>query len=139
MNGTTPSRILRFFLLLALCTLFFHAAALAVPPSSAETTSPVALTKRRVRLYFEGARESLSKIAPQVYALAAASERCRISDGSKACGLPETPQNSTGLKEVFDYYVKGPVDAFLARQRVGASKSDWTWQTYSTQESGSPR
>ena len=92
--------------------------------------SPQAVRKVRVELYIQAARESLGKLAPQVYELASNSERCRLNSGAKACDLPSEPLKGSDLKQIFKYYVKGPVQAALSRQQIDVQKSDWTWQPY---------
>jgi hypothetical protein len=98
--------------------------------SNVRDCSPQAVKQERVKLYLAAAREPLARLASEVYLFAADSERCRLNDGSKPCGLPDTPLNSTDLEPIFDYYVKQPVQAVLKQQQIKAHKSDWTWQPY---------
>ncbi|MGH9433636.1 MAG: hypothetical protein ACRD3T_19060 [Terriglobia bacterium] len=113
----------------------------ATPPASASPAnrnaadrlpgfSPQAIRKVRVDLYFQAAREPLAKLAPQVYALASNSERCRLSSGAQACDLPGEPLKGSDLRQILKYYVKGPVEAALDQQQLDIHKSDWTWQPY---------
>lgn len=90
--------------------------------------SPQDISRERAKLYLEGAREPLAKIAPQIYQFAADSERCRLNSGTEACGLTDIPLKDGSLKGVFNYYVKEPVEAVLNRERVRVHKRDWTWE-----------
>jgi len=92
--------------------------------------SPPAIRKVRVVLYFQAAREPLVKLAPQVYEFASNSERCRLNSGANACDLPAEPLKGSDLKQIFKYYVKGPVEAALNQQQLDVHKSDWTWRPY---------
>jgi hypothetical protein len=98
--------------------------------SIARDCSPQTINEERVKLYFGAAREPLGSLASQVYVFAADSERCRLDDGAKLCGLPDEPLKSTDLQAIFNYYVKQPVAAALNRQQVHTRKSDWTWHPY---------
>jgi hypothetical protein len=109
----------------------------AVLPTTAFTStrlapdcSPQVIKEERVKLYLAAAREPLARLASQTYLFAADSERCRLSDGAKACGLPSVPLKSTDLEPIFNYYVMQPVNAVLNEQQIRARKSDWTWQAY---------
>jgi hypothetical protein len=90
--------------------------------------SPAVIKQERVKLYLAAAREPLARLASQIYLFAADSERCRLNDGARACGLPRLPLKSTDLEPIFDYYVSQPVDAVLNEQQIRTRKSDWTWQ-----------
>lgn len=90
--------------------------------------SPQTIMQERVKLFFASAHEPLTRLASEVYLFAADSERCRLNDGAKPCGLPSDPLKSTDLQKIFDYYVKQPVDASLNRQQVKTQKGDWTWR-----------
>jgi hypothetical protein len=92
--------------------------------------SPQAINRERVTLYFAAAREPLIRLAPQVYLFAADSERCRLNEGAKPCGLPDDPLKSTDLQPIFNYYVKQPVEAALGHQQIQIRKRDWIWQPY---------
>lgn len=97
-------------------------------PGAALDFSPQDLIKQRVNLYLEAAHSPLEKLAPEIYSFATDSERCRMASGAKACGLPADPLQGSELKQIFDYYVAHPIEAGLARQKVGVHKSNWNWQ-----------
>jgi hypothetical protein len=99
-------------------------------PDGARDCSPEVIKQERAKLYLAGAREPLARLASQIYIFAADSERCRLNDGAKACGLPRVPLKSTDLEPIFDYYVTRPVDAELNARHIRTRKSDWSWQTY---------
>ena len=120
--------IKRSLLFTATCVLMGSTLSIA-SPSSAPDFSPEALVRQRVSLYFEAAKTPLEKLAPQVYSLATESERCRMMSGAKACGLPSEPLKASGLRQIFEYYVAGPVEAGLSSQKVEIHKSNWSWQT----------
>jgi hypothetical protein len=92
--------------------------------------SPEVIRKERVKLFLAAAREPVASLASQIYLFAADSERCRLNDGAKACGLPSVPLKSTDLEPIFDYYVTQPVDAVLKEQQIEARKDNWTWEGY---------
>jgi len=100
---------------------------------SARECTPLVITKERVKLFFEAAHAPIEKLAPQVYQLAADSERCRLASGAAACGLPEEPLKSTGLKQIFQYYVKRPTEEVMDHQQIVTHKSVWIWQPYVNQ------
>lgn len=116
-------------MLLALACVVLVAAVFPVHGDARDCT-PQTINEERVKLYLAEAREPLGKLAPQVYIFAADSERCRLDDGAKICGLPDEPLKSTDLEAIFNYYVKQPVAAALNRQQVHTRKSDWTWRPY---------
>lgn len=106
---------------------------LAVTASPAVSTaphdfSPQGVIERRVNLYIKAGHTPLEKMASDIYAFAADAERCRMASGAGACGLPASPLSGSSLKQIFDYYVAQPVEAGLARQKVGAEKSHWSWR-----------
>ena len=110
--------------------------ALALPASSIGVASsgrvphfsPQAIRQERAKLYVAAAQQPLAKLAPKIERLATESERCRLTSGSKACGLLATPLKSSDLKEIFKYYVKQPSEAALDQQKLGVSKSNWSWK-----------
>lgn len=101
-------------------------------PAAFQDSSPQGIIKARVKLYFDAAGQPLDRLAPAINRFATDSERCRMLSGAKACGLPSDPLKSSRLKQVFRYYVSGPVEAGLARQKVAVHKSAWTWQPHPT-------
>ncbi|MGH9343167.1 MAG: hypothetical protein ACRD19_05335 [Terriglobia bacterium] len=123
----SPKRVLIFIIALVLFVLSVPFAS----PGAAPDFSPEGVIKQRVSLYLDAAHAPLEKLAPEIYSFATDAERCRMASGAKACGLPSTPLQGSGLKQVFDYYVTQPVEAGLARQKVGVRKSNWSWQTTS--------
>jgi hypothetical protein len=118
------------------CVIFVLACAAWLTPMMFASTdggrdcSPQAINQERVKLYFAAAREPLARLASEVYLFAADSERCRLNDGARACGLPGDPLKSTDLQRIFDYYVNNPVEAVLNQRQIKTTKSDWTWQPY---------
>jgi hypothetical protein len=127
MRGAKPLFI-SVLLLLMLIPVALAPGAFGEDQARAPDVTPQSLSERRVRLYFQAARQPLAQLAPAVYEFAADSERCRLDHGAKECGLPVHPLNSTDLKEIYDYYVKQPVEATLSQQRVAVSKNNWAWQ-----------
>lgn len=116
---------------LALLTLALIFAGLCLAHAAASTTpgrTPQAIRLRRAALYLESARQPLAKLASQIYEFAADSEFCRLDSGAKACGLPADPLKSTDLKQIFNYYVKLPVNSEMEQQKVAAQKGHWIWQ-----------
>ncbi|HTV55656.1 MAG TPA: hypothetical protein VMI06_12175 [Terriglobia bacterium] len=121
--------------------IFIALAIAAVLPATAFASSqlapdcsPQVIKEERVKLYLAAAHEPLVRLASQIYLFAADSERCRLSDGGKACGLPRVPLKSTDLEPIFNYYVIQPVEAVLNGQQIRTRKGDWTWQTYLKQQ-----
>lgn len=110
--------------------VFFGGAAISLSaPVSGPTPqfSPEAIARQRVTLYLQAAPQPLEKLSAAIDAFAAASERCRLASGAKACGLSAAPLPGGGLQQVFDYYVKGPVEERLSAQKAAAHKSSWSW------------
>jgi hypothetical protein len=103
-------------------------------PNGARDCSPEVISRERVKLYLAAAHEPLARLASQIYLFAADSERCRLNDGAKACGLPRVALKSTDLEPIFDYYVTQPVNAVLDERQIRTRKSDWSWQTYTKQD-----
>jgi hypothetical protein len=114
-------------------------AALLAPALSAETPenkpSPYgieALSKRRVQLFVMSGQEPLKDMAGNVYGFATDSEHCRVISGSRACGLSPNPLPGASLEQVFDYYVRGPINASVGQQQPSVHKQDWNWEPNST-------
>lgn len=108
--------------------LGYAAVSLAASLSGASLQfSPEAVAKQRVALYLQAAHQPLDKLSADINAFAAASERCRLASGAKACGLSEAPLPGGSLQQVFDYYVKGPIEERLSAQKAAAHKSSWVW------------
>lgn len=104
------------------------AISLSAPASGpAPQFSPEAIARQRVTLYLQAAHQPLDKLSAAIDSFAAASERCRLASGAKACGLSEAPLPGGGVQQVFDYYVKGPVEERLSAQKAAAHKSSWNW------------
>jgi hypothetical protein len=57
------------------------------------------------------------------------SETCRIQHGSKACGLPERPLDSSKLEDRYAYYVRGPVEAHSKDQKMKIDRQHWVGST----------
>ncbi|MGH9406277.1 MAG: hypothetical protein ACRD3D_10635 [Terriglobia bacterium] len=108
---------------------FFISAPLLASTPKSPSTSPQVLTSERANLFLESAKKPLAQLAPELYRVATDSERCRLANGAKACGLPSQPLKSGSLEDVFKYYVGQPVETALGRQKIGASASDWTWKS----------
>ena len=123
--------VVRCFALLAFVSAVMLSSTLfASSDGTLQDYSPQAISQQRVKLYFAAAREPLVQLASRIYLFAADSERCRLNDGAKPCGLQDDPLKSTELQPIFNYYVKQPIEAGLNRRQITTHKSDWTWQPY---------
>lgn len=114
---------------------------LVVVTASAETSapSPDSLRQRRVELFVTAGKQPLKQMASDVFQFAADSERCRVTYGSKACGLPSDSLKSGDVEEVFDYYVRQPTNAAIDQQRPSIQKQDWDWNPSVGQSEGKSR
>jgi hypothetical protein len=102
--------------------------------SPADKPSPYgteALSKRRVQLFVMAGQEPLKEMAGNIYGFATDSEHCRVISGSQACGLSPNPLPGGSLEQVFDYYVRGPINASVSQQ-PSVRKQDWNWEPNST-------
>lgn len=95
------------------------------------------IRKHRVELFAMAGREHLKQMAGNILQFASDSEHCRIAYGSKACGLPSEALKGGELKQVFDYYVKQPMDAALDQRQPSAHREDWNWNPDLKQSGGS--
>jgi hypothetical protein len=114
----------RVFLSLAAVSL-----ALAVVGARAESSapSPESLRQRRVELFVKAGQQPLKQMANDVFQFATDSERCRVSYGSKACGLPADSLKGGDVDRVFDYYVRQPIGSVVDQQRPSVQRQDWDW------------
>lgn len=125
------NRAKRMLVQVALC--FFVAAWLApalVAEEPANKPSPYgveALCKRRVQLFVLAGQEPLKDMAGNLYGFATDSEHCRVISGSQACGLPSGSLPSGTLEQVFDYYVRQPINRAVDQQLPTVRKQDWNW------------
>jgi hypothetical protein len=103
--------------------------ALAVVTTRAESPapSPESLRQRRVELFFKAGQHSLKDAANDVFQFATDSERCRVTYGSKACGLPSDSLKGGDAEQVFDYYVRQPTDAVIDQEQPSIQRQDWDW------------
>jgi hypothetical protein len=103
--------------------------ALVAVTAGAQTSapSPESLRERRVQLFVNAGRQPLKQMASDVFQFATESERCRVSYGSKACGLPSDSLKSGDVEQVFDYYVRQPTNTAIDQQRPSIQKQDWDW------------
>jgi hypothetical protein len=90
-----------------------------------------ALSRRRVQLFVMAGQEPLKEMAGNIYGFATDSEHCRVISGSQACGLSPNPLPGGSLEQVFDYYVRGPINASVSQQ-PSVRKQDWNWEPNST-------
>jgi hypothetical protein len=106
---------------------------LAIPGWSADppSTSPEAIQKRRMELFFRVPHVPLSELSQEVVQLATDSERCRIDQGTKACGLTAAPLRGGDLENVFNYYIKSPCEAMMDRQKFQIKRDSWDWNRQS--------
>jgi hypothetical protein len=114
-----------------LVPLMFTLASLAVGVVSVRaesaTPSPDSLRQRRVELFVKAGQQPLKQMANDLFQFATDSERCRVSYGSKACGLPSDSLKGGGVDQVFDYYVRQPTDAVIDQERPSVQRQDWDW------------
>jgi hypothetical protein len=102
---------------------------LAAPGWSVDSpaSSPEALPKRRVELFFRATHVPLSELSQEVVQLATDSEKCRIDHGTKACQLMTAPLQGGDLENVFTYYIKSPCEAAMSRHKLQTQKESWDW------------
>src|SRR5215472_256696 len=114
---------LSFLLIAALApALLAQEAANKPSPFGAE-----ALRKRRVQLFVMAGQQPLKEMAGNVYAFATDSEHCRVISGSQACGLSSNSLSGGTLEQVFDYYVRQPINSAVDQQQPAVRKQDWNW------------
>jgi hypothetical protein len=89
--------------------------------------SPNALRRHRLELLVRAGQDGLKPLAPAVLHFATESEHCRITYGSKACGLPLDSLQGGEVEQVFDYYIKQPTAAAVAQQQPFVHREDWDW------------
>jgi hypothetical protein len=118
------ARIALCLLLTASLASALHAQTTATAPSPYGTE---ALRKRRVQLFVMAGQEPLKEMAGNVYSFAADSEHCRVISGSQACGLSSKPLSGDALEQVFDYYVRQPINDAVGQQQPSVRKQDWNW------------
>jgi hypothetical protein len=119
---------------LFLLVVTFPAPAL-LAENPANTPSPYgteALSKRRVQLFVMAGQEPLKQMAGNIYTFATDSEHCRVIAGSQACGLSSKSLPGGTLEQVFDYYVRAPINAAVGEQPPSVRKHDWNWDANST-------
>lgn len=102
---------------------------LAVVTARAESParSPESVRQRRVELFVKAGQQPVKQMANDVFQFATDSERCRVSYGSKACGLPSDSLKGGDVEQVFDYYVRQPTDAVIDQERPSVQRQDWDW------------
>jgi hypothetical protein len=115
----------------ALCLLLIVAVAPALlAQETANKPSPYgpeAVRKRRVQFFVMAGQESLKDMAGNVYGFATDSEHCRVISGSQACGLSSNSLPGGTLEQVFDYYVRQPINNAVDQQQPAIRKQDWNW------------
>jgi len=115
----------------ALCLLLVAVLAPALlAQETASKPSPYgteALRQRRVQLFVMVGQQPLKEMAGNIYGFATDSEHCRVISGSQACGLPSTSLSGGTLEQVFDYYVRQPINKAVDRQQPTVRKQDWNW------------
>lgn len=89
--------------------------------------SPESLRQRRVELFVKAGQQPPQEMANDVFQFATDSERCRVTYGSKACGLPSDSLKSGDVEQVFDYYVRQPTDAVIDQKQPSIQRQDWDW------------
>jgi hypothetical protein len=124
--------VFRLASMLLLCAGFgcYACAASAAP-------SPDSIRQHRLDLLLKAGKQPPGELKEELNRLAIESERCRIQNGSKACGLSQEPLPGGNVDQVFDYYVKKPTESLIDRQRLGVAKSDWNWAADSKTEHSS--
>jgi hypothetical protein len=121
-----PVRAALFLLFITFLVPGLHAENAGTAPSPYGTE---ALRKRRVQLFVMAGQEPLKEMAGNIYAFATDSEHCRVISGSQACGLSPNPLPGGALEQVFDYYVRQPIDAAVDQQPTSVRKEDWIWNS----------
>jgi len=98
-------------------------------PAAAQSDdySPNALRNHRLVLLVRSGRDGLKPLSPAVLHFATESEHCRVTYGSKACGLPSDSLKGSELEQVFDYYVRQPADSAVVQQQPAVRKDAWNW------------
>jgi hypothetical protein len=117
----------RIALLLLVVTALAPALLAEKPASTPSPYGTEALSKRRVQLFVMAGQEPLKQMAGNIYGFATDSEHCRVISGSQACGLSSNPLPGGTLEQVFDYYVRAPINAAVGEQPPSAHKQDWNW------------
>ena len=116
---------------IALCMLLAVSLATVLRAESPATApSPYgaeALRKRRVQIFVMAGQESLKDMAGNIYAFATDSEHCRVIAGSAACDLSSKPLTGDSLEQIFDYYVRQPINASVSQQQPSVHRQDWNW------------
>jgi len=128
-----PTRIV---LCLSFAALFAPALLAEAPGNKPSPYGTEALSKRRVQLFVLAGQEPLKEMAGNIYGFATDSEHCRIISGSQACGLSPNPLPGGSLEQVFDYYVRGPINASIGQQQPSVHKQDWNWEPNSRRKPG---
>jgi hypothetical protein len=119
-----PARTALLLLLASSLAPGLHAENSASAPSPYGTE---ALRKRRVQLFVMAGQAPLKEMAGNIYSFAADSEHCRVISGSQACGLSSNPLPGEALEQVFDYYVREPINDAVGQQQPSIRKQDWNW------------
>jgi hypothetical protein len=119
-----PARTALLLLLAGSLAPALHAENAVTAPSPYGTE---ALRKRRVQLFVMAGQEPLKELAGNIYSLAADSEHCRVISGSQACGLSSNHLPGEALEQVFDYYVREPINDAVGQQQPSIRKQDWNW------------
>ncbi len=116
---------------IALCFLLsasLSPALLAEEPSNKPSPyGTETLCRRRVQLFVLAGQEPLKDMAGNIYGFATDSEHCRVISGSQACGLSSNSLQGGTLEQVFDYYVRQPINNALDQQQPAVRKEDWNW------------
>jgi hypothetical protein len=118
------ARIALCILLSAFLVPVLHAENAATAPSPYGTE---ALRKRRVQLFVMAGQEPLNDMAGNIYSFATDSEHCRVISGSQACGLSSTSLPGETVEQIFDYYVRQPINASVGQQQPSVRKQSWDW------------
>ncbi|HXJ96055.1 MAG TPA: hypothetical protein VMT20_24715 [Terriglobia bacterium] len=98
-------------------------------PSKPSPYGTEALRTRRVQLFVMEGQEPLKEMAGNIYEFATDSEHCRVISGSQACGLPSNSLSGGTLEQVFDYYVRQPINKAVDQQQPAVHKQDWNWDS----------
>ena len=92
--------------------------------------SPDSLRQQRVELFVKAGQQPLRQMANDVFQFATDSERCRVSYGSKDCGLPSSSLKGGEVDQVFDYYIRQPTNSVIDQERPSAERQDWDWSSH---------
>ena len=108
---------------------------LAPPPARAQSDdySPNALRSHRLELLVRAGQDGLKPLEPAIFHFATESEHCRVTYGSKACGLSLDSLEGGGAEQVFEYYIKQPAQSGVGQQQPTIQREDWNWAPSSTQ------